>query len=145
MNLNRLRFRSGFRDVCKVLAINLVMIILILCGLFGALMGDLSTNWTNLMKQTPVAVMPEYRIGEQFEHDGITYEYIPLPEGVDRDTVRAKIDLRHFDGIRHGEITYLLYEDPFGTGEDVVFFYPFLIVGGSKQPLAFYAKVVSEG
>ena len=143
MNLRRHRFWCGVKKICKKASFGMVVLLLIFCSWNGAVMGDAATAWTIFMKQVPIS-MNDYRIGERFVMDGVTYEGIPLPEGVDRAMMRERIELRCFDGILRGEITYLLYEDPLETGEDVVFFYPLLIVGGSKRPLAFYAKVVSE-
>ena len=142
MNLTMVRWKSKSKEVILQAAYWLVVLSVILCGLWGALMGDLATNWTLSAKEAHL-VMNESHYGERFAKDGVTYELIPLPEGMDVDAVRAKIDLRRFDEIQRGEITYLVYEDPLGTGKTEILFVPLERVGQDKTPLTFYAKVVS--
>lgn len=142
MNLTMIRLGSRFWDSFKKIAMVLGVLLLVHCSLWGAMLGHSATGWTADLIQAPISMMSDYHMGERFVSEDITYEYIPLPEGVDQATLKEKINLRNFNRIVHREITYLLYEDPFGTGEDVVFFLPLHELGQDKEPVAFYAKVV---
>lgn len=145
MNLERLRFWHTLRDIFKTVAFVLTVLVLILSCFIGAIHGQFATNWTDQMKHECFGTMPHYLIGERYEKNGVTYECIPIPEHMEKAVVGETVDLRKPDDIIRGEIIYLMYKDPFETGENVVFFYPFYSAGASKDPLSFYVKVVNEG
>lgn len=145
-NLTMICIKTMIRSKWKTVLLTFTIVsAVVLLSMFGTWAGLLSMGWTLRMEDHSFATGgDEHLIGYRFEADGVLYECLPLPDGMDRLTLKAQIDLTAYDRVVRGDIDYLVFDDPFETGEAVYLFVPIYTLGQDKDALVLYVTEVAK-
>ena len=143
-NLTLICIKTMIRSKWKTVLLTFIVLAVVLLSVIGTWAGLLSMVWTLRMEDHSFVNGNEHLIGHRFEADGVLYECLPLPEGVDRLTLKEQIDLTAYDRVVRGDIDYLVFDDPFETGEAVYLFVPIYTLGQDKEAVVLYVTEVAK-
>lgn len=120
---------------------------LVLLSVLGTVYGARALGWSINMQDVHNAV---YFRETTVTFDGVAYQILPLPEGVDKHTLYDAIDLGEYDDVvtGYGGQRYLVFHDPLESGDDVYFMVPLANYAGFlldlAEPFAYYVKEVAQ-